>query len=160
RRVVDDAFERVGQAEKAAQPGKRDLFEFGRGGRRPPEHRLLIKRGREKFGEHAGGARRRRKVREKSRMVPVRQGGDQYALEVLENILERLAMFGSVVRQRVANVARRDARQDRITLGPTQVGGDPLHQRVAVAPKLSRIHELTNLRIYEFTNWNCEYDHS
>ena len=90
----------------------------------------------------------------------MRQGGDQDALEVLENILERLAKFGSVVRQRVANVARRDAWQNRITLGATQVGGDPLHQRVAVAPELSGIHELTNLRIYEFTNWNCEFDNS
>ena len=73
-------------------------------------------------------------------MVPVRQGGDQDALEIRENILERLAMFGSVVRQRVANVTRCDPRQDRVTLGATQVGGDPLHQRVAVALEFGRIH--------------------
>ena len=75
-------------------------------------------------------------------MVPVRERGHEDALEVVEDRFERLATFRRTIRQRVANVTGRDARQDRITLGVAQVLGDPLHQGVAMAPELRRVHYL------------------
>ncbi len=54
RRVVDDAFERVGQTDQPSQPTERDGFELSRGGRRAPQHRLLIECGRQKVGQDAG----------------------------------------------------------------------------------------------------------
>jgi hypothetical protein len=54
RRVVDHALERVGQADQLAQPAERHLLELGRDRRRPPEHRLLVQRGREELRETPG----------------------------------------------------------------------------------------------------------
>ena len=78
-------------------------------------------------------------------MVPVRQRGDEHALEVVEDALERLAAFGRAVGQRAAHLTGRDARQDRVPLGATQVLGDPFHQRVAVSPELRGVHYLCAL---------------
>ena len=45
RRVVDDAFEMLGQIHHLPQPIEHDILKLGRRGRRSPEHRLHIERG-------------------------------------------------------------------------------------------------------------------
>ena len=62
-----------------------DLFELGRRRRRPPQHRLLVERGRQELGEHARRAAGDREVGEEARMVPVREAGHEHALEVGED---------------------------------------------------------------------------
>ena len=42
------------EAEKLAQPVDRDLLELGRRGRRAPEHRVHVQRGRQELGEDPG----------------------------------------------------------------------------------------------------------
>jgi hypothetical protein len=69
-------------------------------------------------------------------MVPVGQRGHQNAFEVPEDPIERFTGFGSGVGQRVANLARCDARQDGVGLGVAKVLGDPFYERMAVAPEL------------------------
>ena len=102
RRVVDHAFESVGQADQLAEPAERDRLELGGGRRRAPQHRLLVERGRQKFGEDAGRARRDGEVREEARMVPVGEAGHEHALEVGHDGVERLRLLRRRGRKRRA----------------------------------------------------------
>ena len=132
RRVVDDAFECPGQPDQLAQPAERHLFELGRGGRRAPQHRLLIERGGQEIGEHAGSAAGDREVRHEARMIPVREAGHEHAFEVAHDLLERLGIFRRLRRERIDDVARPHAREDRVLVGVFQVVRDPVDERVAV----------------------------
>ena len=67
-----------------------DIFQFGRGGRRAPEHRLHVERGGQHLAKdaHRGGGCREKSM--KIRVVPVRDGGEYQAVDVFENLLEIL----------------------------------------------------------------------
>ena len=52
---------------------------------------------------------------------------------------KRFAPFGPMLGERAAHVARCDARQNGVTLGSTEVGRNPLHERVPVAPEFGRV---------------------
>ena len=140
RRVVDDPLERVGQAEKLPQPAQRHLFELGRGGRRPPQHRLHVQGGRQELGEHPGGGARDGEVGEEARVVPVGDAGQDDPLEVAEDLVERDAGRGRGRRQRAAHRARRTAGEDRIALGVVQVAGYPVDEGVAVPAERLGVH--------------------
>src|SRR6185503_1254812 len=138
--VIDDAVKRIGKAKKAAQPRERDLLQFRSRWRRAPKHRLLIERRRQKFSQHAGRARRGGEVREEAGVIPVRQRGNEDAFEVRKDLIEAFAGFGSALRQGATHLAWRDARQDGVPLGATQIVGDPLHEGVPVAAELGGVH--------------------
>ena len=139
-RVVNDAFEGVGQADQPPEPRERDGFEFGGGGRGPPQHRLLIERGRQEIGEHAGRAAGDGEIGEEPRMIPVRQAGDEQAFEVGHDGLERFTLFGRVRRQGGCDRAGPIARKYRIVLDVLEVVGDPVDELVTVTPERRRVH--------------------
>jgi hypothetical protein len=66
----------------------------------------------------------------------VRQPGHENAFEIGDDPLERLSLLRRRGRQRLTDVTRRDARQNRVALGIGQVRGDPVDQRVAVGAEL------------------------
>ena len=125
-----------------AQPPERDLLELGGRGRRAPQHRLLVERGGQKLREDARLARGNGEVAEEARVVPVGQRRDEHPLEVREDGVERLAMFGGFSGQRPADVAGRHAGQNRVALRPREVFSDPVDERVAVPPEVGGIHGL------------------
>ena len=124
RRVVDHALERVGQAEQLPQPAERHLLELGRRRRGAPQHRLLVERGGQELGEDAGRAAGDGEVGEEAGMVPVRDAGQDDALEVGEDRVERLAVLGRARRERVGG-SRRAVRAKGPDSGPG-VRGSPL----------------------------------
>ena len=71
RRVVDDAFEGVGQAHQLTQPPERHLLEFGHRRRGPPQHALRVERGGQQLRQHARPAARDGEVGEEAGVVPV-----------------------------------------------------------------------------------------
>ena len=135
-RVVDDAFERVRQADEAAQPAHHHRLQFGGGWRRAPEHGLLVQCGGDEVGEDSGGAGRNREVRHESRVVPVRHARHQDAVEVGDDGFEILGRVGRRVGQRVPDVARRHSREHGKPLGVLHEAGDPLDHGVAVLAEL------------------------
>ena len=72
-------------------------------------------------------------------MVPVRQAWNDDAFEVAEDLVEGLAVLGRCVRERVANVARADARQYRITFGVFEIVGDPVGNTMGRRTEIARI---------------------
>ena len=73
-------------------------------------------------------------------MVPVRQARDEHALEVGHDGVERFAVFRRGAGSAARDVARLDARQDRIPLGVFEVVGNPVDELVTVAPEVGRVH--------------------
>jgi hypothetical protein len=140
RGVVDHALERRRQAHQIAQPAERDFLELGRRRRGTPQHRLLVEPRAQHLGEDAGAAGAGVEVSKETRMVPVRQAGDDDALEVREDVVERFAMLRRARGQRASHVARRHARQDRIAFGLGEVIGEPVDDAVAFAAEGLRIH--------------------
>ena len=139
-RVVDDAFERVRQADEAAQPAHHHRLQFGGGWRRAPEHGLLVQRGGDEVGEDSGGAGRNREVRHESGVVPVRHARHQDAVEVGDDGFEILGRFGRRLGQRVPDIARRHSREHGKPLGVLHEAGDPLDHGVAVLAELVGRH--------------------
>jgi hypothetical protein len=66
----------------------------------------------------------------------VRHAGDDDALEVGEDVGERLAARRRRRRELGAHVAGRHPREHRIALGLREVAGDPVDERVGVVPEL------------------------
>ena len=137
-RVVDDAVERVGKPDQPPQPAERDLFQLGRRRRRPPQHRLLVECRRQELGQHTWLARADGEVGEETGMVPVRQAGNEDALEVGEDALERFALLGRAVGQRAANLSRAYPREDRISRRIVEVVGDPVGEEAGVISEVGQ----------------------
>jgi hypothetical protein len=104
-RIVDDAVQAAIESEQIAQPREHDVFEFGRGGRRAPEHRVDVERGNQRLGDHGDRARADCEIREKARVVPVGDAGQNEALEIVEDRIEGLAFFGRPLGERPDEVA-------------------------------------------------------
>ena len=69
----------------------------------------------------------------------MRQRGNEDAFEVRKDLVKAFALFGPMLGERAAHLARCDARQHRIPLRSTEVGRNPLHERVPVAPEFGRV---------------------
>ena len=134
-RVVDHALEGIGKSDQLTQPAERDFLELGRRGRRPPEHRLLIERCGEKFGQDARRAGGDREIGEESWMIPVREARHEQTLEVGHDGLEGFRVFRRRGRQRRFDRPRLEARKHGVFFGMIEVLGDPLNQPVAVTPE-------------------------
>ena len=58
-------------------------------------------------------------------MIPVRNAGQDEAVYIGENGLQRLAVFGRALGQSRRDIARRDPRQDRPVADLLQIGRNP-----------------------------------
>ena len=75
---------------------------------------LTLSAGRQHLGENARVRGRDGEVGEKARMIPMRQRGNDGALEILEDRVHRFAVIGRVRGQAIHQVARLHVRQHRI----------------------------------------------
>ena len=137
---LPDSFEGIRQADQLTQPLQRHLFELGRSRGRSPEHRLLVERGRQELREHAGTAPGDGEIRKETGMIPVSDAGQDDAFEVREDGVEGLGLFGSGAGKGSAQVARLDARENRIAFGRREVVGDPVGDPVGLLAEGLRIH--------------------
>ena len=142
RRVVDDAFESVGQRNEPAQPAQRDLFQFRRRGGRAPQHRLLVQSRGEELREDARRAARDREVGEEAGMIPVGDAGQDDPLEVREDRVELFALLRGARRERAANLAGPNAREDRKPFGVVEVIGDPVGDAVGLRTEVLQFGNL------------------
>ena len=83
--------------------------------------------------------RRDPEVGEEARVVPVRDAGQQHAIEVGEHVRERLGLLGRRRRQPRADLARLDRRHHGPLADALEVVGRPVDGGVAVGAELLRI---------------------
>jgi hypothetical protein len=140
RGVVNDPLERRGEPNQLPEPAERDRLEFGRGGRRAPQHGLLVEGGCEKIGEHTGGTAGGTEVREERRMVPMGEARYEHALEIGHDGAEGFRILRRIRWQCCGDLPRRHPRKHGVFLGVLQVLGDPVDHLVAVTPERRRIH--------------------
>jgi len=75
-----------------------------------------------------------------ARVVPQAQRGHDQALEVGQYLFHRLWIFGRRSRQRVHYLAWLHLRENRQIARIFEIGGDPIHDLVTIAPELIRRH--------------------
>ena len=97
--VLDDAGKAFRQAHHLAQPVEDARLHLGRRGRGLPQHALGAERGGQHLGEHRGRARVAREVGEEVRVLPMRHAGQHDALEIGEDVGERLGRVRRRCRQ-------------------------------------------------------------
>jgi hypothetical protein len=68
----------------------------------------------------------------------VRDAGHDETLEVIEHHIERFGLVRRLVRDRLRDVARGDARDDREALGIVEVISDPLENAARLTTELVR----------------------
>jgi hypothetical protein len=73
-------------------------------------------------------------------MIPVRQGGDEDLLEIVENRRERLAALGSIDRQSRRHFARCNAREHRKFFRRAHIILNPVDDAERRSSKRFRIH--------------------
>ena len=144
--VVDHAFELGRQPEQLPQPAERHLFQLGRRRRRAPEHGLHVQGARQQLRQHAGRAAGDGEVGEEAGMVPVRDAGQEDALEVGEDGVERLAGLRGGRRELRADLPRPGAGQHGVAVVLTEVGRDPVDEVAPVTPELVRRHVAEGVR--------------
>ena len=94
RGVLDVTVESRRQAEQLREPVERHLLELLERRRRTPEDPDLVQGGHEQLGQDPRLRSRRREVGEEPRALPVRQSGQEDAVEVVEDRGERLGRVG------------------------------------------------------------------
>ena len=127
------------QVEQLAHPRERQLLELRHRGRRPPEHAVGVHRRRQQLGEDARLRARDREVGEEARVIPVRDAGQQHAVEVGQHVRERLGLLGRRRGQLRADLARRDRRHHGPLAHALEIVGGPVDRGVAVGAELLRI---------------------
>ena len=132
RAVLELAVPAGREAQQLREPRERHLLELleRRGG--PPEDPDVVEPGHEELGEDRRLRGARREVGEEPRALPVRQPGQEDVVEVAQQVRERLAVLGRVLRQPRADLARLDLRQHGQLPDPLEVALDPLQRREAV----------------------------
>ena len=100
-----------------------------------------------------GGLELAGKVREEARVLPVGHARQQDALEVREDLLERLAMSGRRRGQLRRDRARPHLRPHRMALDSCEIIRHPVDQRVAVAAKLLQVHGVPPKRRGRSRSW-------
>ncbi len=133
--ILDNAVKALGQTDHLPQPLGDDGFEFGRGGRGLPEHPLRAHGRRQILGNERRRARIGRKVSEKAWMLPMRDAGYDYPLEVGEDRLHVLGRFGRRWRDLPGDVAGRGLRPDRALTHARKVSGAPVGGALAPVAK-------------------------
>src|SRR5439155_23106404 len=136
RRVLDMTVEPFREPEQTAKPLQRDFLELRGGGRGAPQHRVDVQRSAEKLREYPRLGAGDREVAEEARMVPVRDAGQEDAVEVVEDVRERLPTLGRLVGKRRLDVARLDPCEHGQLADPLEIAGGPLEGRRPVAPQV------------------------
>jgi hypothetical protein len=115
---------------------RRPLLELGE--RRPgaPEDSDLIQRDRQQLGQDRRIRRRVREVREKARMLPVRDCGEYQPVQVVQQRRERLARLRRRLGQPLEQPPWLDLRKDGQLADPLEVRRDPLERCRTVAPQV------------------------
>jgi hypothetical protein len=75
-------------------------------------------------------------------MVPVREARNDDAFEVAEDRVEAFTVFRRARRKRIPDLARPDARQDRIAIRVLEVVGDPVGEAMRLPAEIVRITDL------------------
>ena len=135
-----DRQEPVGQAQELDHPVQDVGLQLGAGGAGGPEHPLHAEPGREQLAEDRRPRVVGREVGEPVGRLPVGDAGQDHALDVGQDVLERLGMLGGMGRERRPDVTGRDRGQHRPPLDRLHVSGDPLDDLGAVAPELVGRH--------------------
>ena len=91
--VLDDTVEGLRKAERIAQPVHHACLHLGGGRRGLPEHTLWRHHCCEEVGQHGSGGGVGREVGKEAWVLPVGDAGHNDALEILDYILHRLALF-------------------------------------------------------------------
>ena len=149
--VLDDAAaggggaEGLRQAEQLGEPVHDVLLELGGGGAGHPRHALDAEAGGDEVAEHRGPGGVGGEVAEEAGVLPVREPGDDDAVEVGEDVGEGLALLRGSGGQRGPHVARRDRRPHGEGADPRPVVGDPVDDLVAVLPELLGGHVRSRL---------------
>ena len=73
-------------------------------------------------------------------MVPVRQAGNEDAINVRENRAERFRIFWSGCRECSGDLSRRDTREDGQCVDALEIVSDPVDELVTVLPERARVH--------------------
>ena len=131
-RVVDESNEAFRQAEELPEPVRRQAFQLGRSGRRPPDHRVRVDRRGQQFGENGRGGSRICEVRQEARMIPVREARNHPFLEVTQDVVQGLALPRRRRRPRGTHLARAHAGQNRVSSGGAKVLRDPFEDAPAL----------------------------
>ena len=129
-----------GQAEQVDEPVEDVRLELGRGRRGRPQHALHAEPGGEQVAEDRRPARVRREVGEERRVLPVRDARQHDLVQVAQHVRERLAGLGRRVRQRRADLARRDLARAPGRLDALLVVGDPVDDLPSVRAELVGRH--------------------
>ena len=95
----------AGSPISSASQREHGLLELLQGGRCAPEDADVVERRGEQLGEDARLGAGRREVREEARALPVRDAGQDHAVELVEQARERLALLGRRARQPRPHVA-------------------------------------------------------
>lgn len=106
RFVVAEGQQTLGQVDHAAEPVEHDGLEFGARGTGGPREADDAETSREHLADYRRVAVARRKVGVKSRMLPVGHAGQDFGLEVAENVLPLFALLRCLFRQQFAQIAR------------------------------------------------------
>src|SRR5207302_10639975 len=73
-------------------------------------------------------------------MVPVRDAGYDYLLEIVQHVGQRLRFLGRIRRQLASNRTRFDLRQNRITFRMGEVVRNPVNELISPLAKFFGAH--------------------
>jgi hypothetical protein len=104
-----------------AQPIEDDQLQLGRGRGGLPEHGVDVEGCGQRLGEDGGAGRGVGEVGEEAGVVPVGEAGYDHALDVGQDLLQRLAAEGRSGGQRRADLSGAHAREDRVALRSLEV---------------------------------------
>ena len=121
------------QAQHGHEPVEHMGFQFGAGGAGGPQHALHAESGGNEIAENRRPGRVRRKIGIEVGRLPVGDAGKDEALDVAENLVERLALLRRMLREPRADLAGLNAREHREAFDAGIVIGNPVHDRVALA---------------------------
>ena len=133
RSRVVDVTRPVGiDAEHLPQPVERTILELRRRRRRLPEHRVHVQRRRQQLGEDSGRTGADREVGEEAGVIPVSDPRNDHALEVGNDVIERLARARRRRRERGRDLARSRARDHGKALRMREILAHPLDETLPV----------------------------
>ncbi len=119
-----------------------DLFELSGGGSAFPEHTVDVEGGAEHFSQDPGRGCGYGEIGEEARVIPVGEGWNDEALEVLEDDIHGFGLFGRAGGELVDEVAGLHVGEHGVIAGVGEVVGDPVDDFVAVLAELVRSHGL------------------
>src|SRR5262249_16501649 len=138
RRVVNHAFELLGQPNPLPQPIDHNGFKLSGHGTRTPRHRVHVQRRGENFTQNSWRGGSPAEVTEKHRVTPVHHAWNDDVIDVGENLLKRLAFFWCAFGKLLANSARLVVRRDAQSLDMLAKIRDPIREFMQLFAKFLR----------------------